>query len=184
MAAYFGKNLGCWDRRLYKRCSVPFGSDPVCLVHPLDVSDWTFTAMGKLMTLAAKAHHLEVDWGFLPPVQIPNWCCLIWECFSRWWHCCSKPSAASSNSRSGVVPWWLITWFHDTCRWITGYSCGSVCKHTCWDDTDLYMLFPNFSYHGNKTHFLLHAVTSPQHCALISTLCLSSPHSFIPSEQW
>lgn len=82
-------------------------------------------------------------WGFLPPVHLPDWCCLMWECFSRWGHCCSKPSAASSSCRSGVVSWWLITWFHDTCRWITGYCCGSVCKHTHWDNIDLYTLFPN-----------------------------------------
>lgn len=58
-------------------------------------------------------------------------------------------------------------------------------EHAWEDDIDFQILFSNFSCHGNKIPFLLHAVTFPQHCTLISNrLCLSSLHSFSQWYSW
>lgn len=49
-------------------------------------------------------------------------------------------------------------------------------ERTRGGDSDFQILVSNFSCHGNKIPFLLHAVTFPQRCSLISNrLCLSSP---------
>lgn len=127
---------------------------------------------------------LEIIWKlFWRFLLSSGWRCSMQGASSRWGHCCSKPRTVPASSRSlWTVRWWLQS--RDACSWITSY-CGSARKHTCYDDIDFGVLFSNFSCHGNKIHFLLHAAAVPQHCTLIRNRPhLSSPPSFFPSEQW